>query len=187
AYRMKQNDQNKSDTIESIQKVRSMWTCIMEILASLKQDKEVVDSVLEDCVNRCILSGTDVVLRVPRVLVHRIESDKNEVFTGNIYEGEKLNFLAIIQLLSGALKMLRDEHCQAELKDFHSIENMVTSCNKALQNLNSRLESKQDRSVSVRESLSGKEEDWEMKWKTFLGQNPFNLILKDPVSGVWFI
>ncbi|NXF72985.1 HAUS6 protein, partial [Sclerurus mexicanus] len=179
SLRMKQNDQNKSDKVESIQKVRSMWTVIMEILTSLKQDKEVVDSVLEDCVHQCILDGTDVVLRVPRLLADRIESDKNEVFTANVYEDGKLNFLAVIQLLNEALKMLRDEHCQAGLKDLHRIENMVTFCNKALQDLNTkRLEREQQR-VAVRESISRKEEDWEMKWKTSLGQHPFNLILKE--------
>ncbi|NWR92819.1 HAUS6 protein, partial [Furnarius figulus] len=176
---MKQNDQNKSDTIESIRKVRSMWTVIMETLTSLKQDKEVVDSVLEDCIHRRVLDGTDVVLRVPRLLAHRIESDENQVFTANVYENGKLNFLAVIQLLNEALKMLRDEHCQAELKDLDGIENMVTSCNKALQNLSTKRLERQQHLVAVRESISRKEEDWEMKWKTFLGQNPFNLIIKE--------
>ncbi|NXU95390.1 HAUS6 protein, partial [Xiphorhynchus elegans] len=184
AYRMKQNDQNKSDTTESIQKVRSMWTVIMEMLTSLKQDKEVVDSVLEDCVHRCILDGTNVILRVPRLLAHRIESDENEAFTANVYEDGKLNFVAVIQVLNEALKMLRDEHCQAELKDLHGIENMVASCNKALQDLNRKSLEREQKRVAVRESISRKEEDWEMKWKTFLGQNPFNLILKEDLVSV---
>lgn len=56
-------------------KVRSMWTLIVGMLTSLKKDKEVVDSVLEDCVNPCILDGTDVVLSVPRLLTYRIENN----------------------------------------------------------------------------------------------------------------
>ncbi|KAI1239948.1 HAUS augmin-like complex subunit 6, partial [Lamprotornis superbus] len=75
-FRMKQNDRNKNDTTERIQKVRSMWTLILEMLTSLKKEKEVVDSVLEDCVNPCILDGTDVVLSVPGLLTHTIESNK---------------------------------------------------------------------------------------------------------------
>ncbi|NXG14837.1 HAUS6 protein, partial [Grallaria varia] len=180
SLRMKQNDQKNSDTAESIQKVRGMWAHIMEMLASLKQEREIVDSVLEDCVNQCILDGSDVVLRVPRLLAHRIESGKNQVFTANVYEDGKLNVLSVIQLLNEALRMLRDEHSQPELKDLHGIENMVASCRKALQNLDrQRLEREQRHCLSVRESISRKEEDWEMKWKTFLGQHPFKLILKE--------
>ncbi|NWU86958.1 HAUS6 protein, partial [Onychorhynchus coronatus] len=187
AYRMKQNDQDKSDTTERIEKVCSMWTLIMEMLTSLEKDKEVVDSVLENCVRQCILDGTDVVLSVPRLLAHKIESD--ESFTGNVYEDGKLNFLAVIQLLNEALKMLRNEHCQSELKELHRIENVVKYCNKLLQDLKTkRLEREQQYCVSVCESISRKEKDWEMKWKTFLGQHPCNLIFKeDLVSSVRFI
>ncbi|NXA12511.1 HAUS6 protein, partial [Sapayoa aenigma] len=189
AYRMKQNYQNKRDITERIQKVRSMWTLVMEALTSLKKDKEVVDSVLEDCVHQCILDGTDVVLRVPMLLARRVESGKHELFAGNLYEGGKLNFLAVIQLLNEALRMLRDEHCHSELKEFSRIEHIVTSCHKALQNLTTkRLEREQQHCVAMRESISRNQEDWETKWKTFLGQSPFDLILKeDLVSSIHFI
>ncbi|NXS15504.1 HAUS6 protein, partial [Mystacornis crossleyi] len=138
AYRMKQNDQTKNDTTERIQKVRSMWTLIVEMLTSLKREEEVVDSVLEDCVHPCILDGTDVVLSVPRLLAHRVESDVHGFCTGNLYEGGKLNFLTVIQLLNEALRTLRDEHCPCELKELHRIEDMVISYRKALQDLKTK-------------------------------------------------
>ncbi|NWT05778.1 HAUS6 protein, partial [Mionectes macconnelli] len=187
AYRMKQNDKTKSDTTERTEKVRRMWTHIMEMLTSLKKDKEVVDSVLENCDQQCILDGSDVVLRLPRLLVQKIESDSN--FTGNIYEDGKLKFLAVIQVLNEGLRMLRNEHCLCELKELHRIENMVKYCNKLLEDLNTkRLEREQQHRVSIYESISRKQEDWEMKWKKFLGWDPFNLIFKeDLVSSVQFI
>lgn len=52
-----------------------MWALIVEMLTSLEKEKEVVDSVLEDCVNPCILDGTNVVLSVPALLTYRIESN----------------------------------------------------------------------------------------------------------------
>ncbi|NWU09460.1 HAUS6 protein, partial [Cephalopterus ornatus] len=184
AYRMKQNDQNKSDTTEKIEKVHSMWTLIMEMLTSLKKDKEVVDSVLGKYVRQCILDGTDVVLRVPWLLAHRTASDKS--FTEKVYQDGKLNFLAVIQVFNEVLMMLTNEQCQSELKELHRIENTIKSCNKLLQDLNTqRLEREQQCCVSVCESISRKEEDWEMQWKTFLGQNPYNLFFKeDLVSSV---
>ncbi|NXC51489.1 HAUS6 protein, partial [Aleadryas rufinucha] len=189
AYRMKQNDQNKNDTTEKIQKVRSMWTLVVEMLTSLKKEKEVVDSVLEDCVHPCILDGTDVVLSVPGLLTHRVESDIDGFCTGNLYEDGKLNFLTVIQLLNEALSTLRDEHCPCELKEVHRIEDVFTSYKKALQDLNTKSQrTVQHHCEQKCQSVSRKQEIWESKWKTILGQCPLNLIFKDElVSSVHFI
>ncbi|NWW27717.1 HAUS6 protein, partial [Falcunculus frontatus] len=188
-YRVKQNNQNKNDLTEKIQKVHSMWTLIVEALTSLKKEKEVVDFVLEDCVHPCILDGTDVVLSVPPLLALRVESDIHGFCTGNLYEDEKLNFLTVIQLLNEALRTLRDEHCPCELKELHRIEDVVTSYKKALQDLNTESQrTVQQRCEQVCQSVSRKQEIWESKWKTILGQCPFNLIFKDElVSSVHFI
>ncbi|KAK4816227.1 hypothetical protein QYF61_013635, partial [Mycteria americana] len=117
--------------------VRSMWTLVVEMLTSLKKEKEVVDSVLdvlEDCVGQCILDGTNIVLRVPRLLAHRVVSDIHQRCTGDVYKAEKLNFLTVIQLLNEALRTLRDERCQFELKEeIQVIENRIMLCNKVLQ------------------------------------------------------
>uniref|UniRef100_A0A8C3VI47 Uncharacterized protein n=1 Tax=Catharus ustulatus TaxID=91951 RepID=A0A8C3VI47_CATUS len=144
-------------------KVRSMWALIVEMLTSLKEEKEIVDSVLEDCVNPCILDGTDVVLRLPGLLNWSVESYKYGFCTGNLYEDGKLNFLTVIQLLNEALMTLRDEHCPCELKTLDRIENLVASYRKILQEFKTRRE----------------QEIWESKWKTILGCSPYNLIFKD--------
>ncbi|XP_009575932.1 PREDICTED: HAUS augmin-like complex subunit 6 [Fulmarus glacialis] len=180
--KMKQNDQNKNDKTERIQKVRSMWTCIMEMLTSLKKEKEVVDSVLhelEDCDGQCILDGTNIVSSVPRLLAYRVESGIHQVCTGNLYEAEKLNFLTVIQLLNEALRTLRDERCQSELnQQFQVIEDKVTRCNKVLLDLKAkRLKIWQQHCVPTSASISRKQEEWKAKWRSFLRLCPFNLIL----------
>ncbi|NXB85552.1 HAUS6 protein, partial [Vidua chalybeata] len=189
AYRKKQNDQNKNDTNERIQKVRSMWTLIVEMLTSLKKEKEVVDSVLEDCVNPCILDGADVVLSVPGLLTYRIESNVHGFATGNLYEDGNLNFLTVIQLLNEALMILSNECCPCELKELHRVEDIVTSYKNALQELNTKsLRRKQEHCEPKCQSIPRKQEIWESKWKTILGHCPFNLILKDDlVSSTHFI
>ncbi|XP_032941886.1 HAUS augmin-like complex subunit 6 isoform X2 [Catharus ustulatus] len=179
-HRMKQNGQNKNDTTEKIQKVRSMWALIVEMLTSLKEEKEIVDSVLEDCVNPCILDGTDVVLRLPGLLNWSVESYKYGFCTGNLYEDGKLNFLTVIQLLNEALMTLRDEHCPCELKTLDRIENLVASYRKILQEFKTRsLSRKQQHCVPDLQSTSREQEIWESKWKTILGCSPYNLIFKD--------
>uniref|UniRef100_A0A674HGE6 HAUS augmin like complex subunit 6 n=2 Tax=Taeniopygia guttata TaxID=59729 RepID=A0A674HGE6_TAEGU len=181
----KQNDQNKNDTTERIQKVRSMWTLIVEMLTSLKKEKGVVDSVLEDCVNPCILDGTDVAVSVPGLLTYRIESNIHGFVTENLYEDGNLNFLTVIQLLNEALKTLSDEHGPCELKELHRIEDMVTSYKNALQVLKTKsLRRKQEHYEPKHQSIAKKQEIWESKWKTILGQCPFNLIFQDDLTPV---
>ncbi|NXL53007.1 HAUS6 protein, partial [Podilymbus podiceps] len=187
-YRMKQNDQTKNDKTERIQKVRSIWTRIMEILTSLKKEKEVVDSVLDDCIAQCTLDGTNVVFSVPQLLAHRIESNIHQLCVGNIYEDGKLNFLTVVQLLNEALRTLRDEHCHCDLKQLQVIENRIAPHNKVLQHLAAkRLKMEQQHCVSMSSSISREKEDWEVRWKSFLGLCPFDLIQdQDPVSSVQF-
>ncbi|KQK78853.1 hypothetical protein AAES_110351 [Amazona aestiva] len=74
-FKMKQNTENKNDKTERIQKIRSMWLLIMEMLTSLKKEKEVVDSVLDILENRVILDGTKVVVSVPQFLSYGVEND----------------------------------------------------------------------------------------------------------------
>ncbi|NWT60138.1 HAUS6 protein, partial [Erythrocercus mccallii] len=170
-------------------KVRSMWTLIVEMLTSLRKEKEVVDSVLEDCVNPRILDGTDVVLSVPGLLTYRVESNIHGFCTGNLYEDGKLNFLTVFQLLNEALMTLKDEHCPCELKELHRIEDVITSYKNALQKLNvNSLRRNQQYHEPMHQSISRKQEIWELKWKTFLGECPFNLMFKDDrVSSAYFI
>ncbi|NWQ77711.1 HAUS6 protein, partial [Columbina picui] len=155
-------------------KVRSMWTAIMEVLTSLKKEREVVDSVLQGCVGRYTLDGTNVTLSVPQLLVHRVESDVHQLCTGNTYKDGKLNFLTVLQLLNEALRTLRDEHGPSELKQqFEVTENKITLTSKVLQDLKAKmLKRQQQYCLSTSGSFSEKQKDWEVKWKNYLGQCP---------------
>ncbi|XP_069736793.1 HAUS augmin-like complex subunit 6 isoform X2 [Phaenicophaeus curvirostris] len=180
--KMKQNDQNGNGKMERIQKVRSMWTLIMEMLTSLKREKELVDSVLdipEDCADQCILDGKKVIFRVPQLLVCRLERDVHQRCTGNAYEGEKLNFLTVVQLLNEALRTLRGERCQSELnQQIQDMENRIMERKKVLQDLQVKsLKVEQQHCVPMSGSISKKQEDWEVKWKNFLGLCPIKFIL----------
>ncbi|RMC19286.1 hypothetical protein DUI87_03893 [Hirundo rustica rustica] len=149
-------------------------------VTSLKKEKEVVDSVLEDCVNPCILDGAGVVLSVPGLLTSTVERNIYGFCTGNLYEDGNLNFLTVIQLLNEALMTLRDEHSPCELTEVHRIEDVVTCYKNALQELKtSSLRRREQHYEPKHQSISRKQEIWESKWKTFLGQCPFNLICKD--------
>ncbi|XP_066844757.1 HAUS augmin-like complex subunit 6 isoform X1 [Anser cygnoides] len=166
-FKMKLNDQNRNDKTERIQKVRNMWTFVMDTLTSLKKETEIVDSVIEGHVDQYTLAGTNV--NVPQLLADKVESEMHEVCTGNLYEGEKLNFLTVIQLLNEALRILRDECCQFKSKHFQDIKNTSEFQNKILSNLKAvRQKIEEQHRMSLRESISGKQKELEMKWKSFL-------------------
>ncbi|NXD83192.1 HAUS6 protein, partial [Halcyon senegalensis] len=166
-------------------KVHSLWTVVTEILTSLEKEKENVDSVLEDGHDQCILDGTNV-FRIPQLLIDRVGSDVHQLCTGNLYEDEKLNFLTVIQLLNEALRTLRDEHCISELKQLPVFENRIKVCKEVLEDLTAkRLEIEQQHCMSTNGSICRKQENWELKWKSFLDLCPFNLLLdQNPVSSV---
>ncbi|NXJ63530.1 HAUS6 protein, partial [Rostratula benghalensis] len=190
AYRMKKNDQNKNDKTERIQKVRSMWAAIMEVFTSFTKEKEAVDYVLQGYVGQNVLDGASVAFRIPRLLVQRVESAEHHHWSENVYEGEKLNFLTVIQLLNEALRTLRDEICQSELKPHLGyMKNITVKCIQGLQSLQShRLKLKEKHFVSMSEPIQKQEEDWKVKWKNFLGQCPFDIMLQqNKVSNVQFI
>ncbi|XP_063996090.1 HAUS augmin-like complex subunit 6 [Pogoniulus pusillus] len=179
SWNMKQNDENKSYEAERIQKVRSMWTFIMEMLTSLKNEREVVASVLdelEDPLSQCVLDG-NVVFRIPKVLTHRAERNAHQYGNRSLYEDKNLNFLIVMKLLNEALRALRDENCQPELNELHAIERMVACFKKEQETLNTmRLKIEQQLCVSGSASVARNQEDWEMKWKSFLGVHPSDLI-----------
>ncbi|XP_071588275.1 HAUS augmin-like complex subunit 6 isoform X2 [Heliangelus exortis] len=184
---MKQNDQNRNDLTEKIKKVRSMWALIMETITSLKKEKEVVDSVLKDSGGQCILDGSHVSIRIPRLLVRRVENDKYQRCTGNVLKRGKLNYLVVIQLLNEALRTLRDEQCpcQPEFK-LEDTEYRITLCKRELKALQAlRLKTEKEHRVSTSDSISVNEENWEEKWKSFLGISPLNFILNQNLGLDW--
>ncbi|NWR75338.1 HAUS6 protein, partial [Centropus unirufus] len=171
-------------------KVRGLWMQIMETFSYLEKEKELVDTVLGLPVSQCVLDGTEVVLRVPQLLASRAERGIHQFFTGNVYEGGKLNFLTVIQTLNEALRTLRDEQCQFELNQhLPGIVNNVILHKNILWDLKAEsLKIQQEHCVSMRESISKKQEDWEVKWNNFLGMCPFKLTLHwNPVRSVHFI
>lgn len=56
-----------------------MWTSIMETLNSLRNERAVVDSVVEGHVDQYTLDGTDAAVNVPRILLEKVEKDMHKV------------------------------------------------------------------------------------------------------------
>lgn len=53
--------------------VRSLWSSIDGVLSALEEERRVVGSVIRGDVDQYTLDGTDLALKIPRVLLERIE------------------------------------------------------------------------------------------------------------------
>ncbi|XP_025899717.1 HAUS augmin-like complex subunit 6 isoform X2 [Nothoprocta perdicaria] len=183
----KRNDRSKIGKTERIQKVRNMWTFVMDTLSSLKMEKEVVDSVLDGRADQYALDGTNFDITIPQVLINRIEGERHKLCIEKIHEEEKLNFLTIVQLLNEALRIFRDEFNQLKSKEhLQYIRNEIEFQSKVIVNLKKMSQKiEQEYFVPTSESVSEKQEEWEVKWKNYLDCSPFCLAAnKDPELGL---
>ncbi|XP_041078182.1 HAUS augmin-like complex subunit 6 [Polyodon spathula] len=175
------DDQERGVCAGKIKKVQSLWACLKEVISHLEHEKEVVDSVVKGSVDQYTLDGTDVSVKVPRLLLEKIEKSVHTLHTGNLYEAGNINFIRIIELLNDALKLLCEEQlrtgpCKVEL-DVQLIEGQMKLQTKTLQGLK-RLREKITKEAlpDVKESILEKEKAWDKKWEGLLKQNPLSLL-----------
>ncbi|KAH0628344.1 hypothetical protein JD844_009359 [Phrynosoma platyrhinos] len=176
--------QNQSNITPRIEKVRCLWELIMEALKLLQKEREVVDSVVKGHVDQYVLDGTSVAISIPRPLLEKVEKEIHKLPVGNVYEEGKLNILTVIQLLIRALEMLIYERGHTDknaLKlDLQYFEGKTKFQNETFLGLKSlRLKLKHEDHISINQSITEKQQEWDLKWKACLGQSPFDLI-KDP-------
>ncbi|KAM3845539.1 HAUS augmin-like complex subunit 6 isoform 2-T2 [Vipera latastei] len=180
----KKVDSGQSNNTERIEKVRCLWATVMETLTFLQKEREVVDSVVKGHVDQYTLDGTSVSVSIPRPLLQKVEKEMYKFPVGNVYEMGKLNMLTIIRLLTKALELLLRERRHYDKKafkvDLQDLEGITRFQNETLLGLKSlRQKLKCNDHISVTQSIAGKQQEWHLKWKNYLGQSPFHLI-KDP-------
>ncbi|XP_007423546.1 HAUS augmin-like complex subunit 6 isoform X1 [Python bivittatus] len=180
----KKVDHSQINTTERMEKVRCLWTIVMETLTFLQKEREVVDSVVKGHVDQYILDGTSVSVSIPRPLLQKVEKEMYKFPVGNVYETGKLNVLTIIQLLTKALELLLHERQHVDKNafrvDLQYLEGNTRFQNETLLGLKSlRQKLRCDDHISVTQSIAEKQQEWNLKWQNCLGQSPFHLI-KDP-------
>ncbi|KAM3936959.1 HAUS augmin-like complex subunit 6 [Leptodactylus fuscus] len=173
-----QSDNTNRDA--KMENVRSMWRTIMHTLKAMDKEMEVVDSVVGGNVDQFSLDGSNVTLNIPSILVSRIEREMYMLQLENVYEAGKVNLITIIQLLNEALEIVKRENVHNSSKelqvDLQYISAKVKIETEVLQRLkHMRHKIKREDIVSINQSITEKEEDWEKKWRRILGKSPFSL------------
>ncbi|XP_053148002.1 HAUS augmin-like complex subunit 6 isoform X2 [Hemicordylus capensis] len=180
--KMKKNvDQRQNNTAEGTEKIRCIWSLIMETLKFLQKEREVIDSVIKGHVDQYALDGTSIAISVPRPLLEQVEKEMHKMHLGNVYEAGKLNILTVIQLLNTALEMLMCE-CRLVDKnalklDLQHVKGKTKFQNKTVSELKLLREKlRHEDSASINQSIAEKQREWDLKWENCLGQSPFHLI-----------
>ncbi|CAB1345154.1 unnamed protein product, partial [Coregonus sp. 'balchen'] len=99
--RKKEADKEETPQAEKIQKVRSLWSSIDRVLSTLEEERRVVECVIRGDVVQYNLDGTGLALKIPRVLLERIEQLSH-----------LLNLLSMLELLHQALGLLGEERAK---------------------------------------------------------------------------
>ncbi|XP_072511651.1 HAUS augmin-like complex subunit 6 [Notamacropus eugenii] len=176
----KNHNEDQINISEKVQKVRLMWDSVMETLTFLEKEREVVNSVVAGLVDQYTMDGAGVTIKVPRLLLDRIEKQMNHLFIGNLYEAGKLNLLTVIRLLNEALKILKDERScidQTGLKtDFNYVEREARIQKKTLSQVKQMRNKIKQEAIYIKQSNTEKQREWNKKWEEFLHQAPFSLI-----------
>ncbi|CAL8241787.1 unnamed protein product [Merluccius merluccius] len=171
---------------QKLHKVRSLWSAIDEMLSALKEDQRVMACVLKGDSDRYTLDGADIALKIPRVLLEKIERLPQQLSTGNVYEAGQLNLLSMLELMTHALHLLKDERSQvaghAPLAHLRPQELQTKSGQAArvLEDLKVlRQKISKEEIPEVRNATRKLEVEWDRRWRDTLEDKPLASFLSD--------
>ncbi|XP_076000026.1 HAUS augmin-like complex subunit 6 [Genypterus blacodes] len=180
--------QEGTSTAEKTEKVRALWSAIDGMLSAIKEEQHAVDCVLKGDVDRYVLDGTDGALKIPRILLERIERLPHQLSAGNMYEGGQLNLLCVLELTNHALQLLRDKRSHvggappAQLNP-HFLQEKCQQMARVVQDLNLlRQRISKEEIPEVGSAIRELEVEWNKKWMDTLKDVPLASFLNDDLA-----
>ncbi|XP_021433803.2 HAUS augmin-like complex subunit 6 isoform X2 [Oncorhynchus mykiss] len=192
--RHKKVEQEGTPQADKIQKVRSLWSFMDGVLSTLEEERRVVESVIRGDVDQYTMDGTDLALKIPRVLLEQIEQLSHLSSVGSVYEAGQLNILCMLELLHQALVLLGEERTRvaghtpiAQLHPFHLQERNLQMA-RAMEDLRvMRKRISKEEIPEVKSLIRKLEAEWDRKWADCLKRTPLTSFLnKDPALDFLF-
>ncbi|CDQ68659.1 unnamed protein product [Oncorhynchus mykiss] len=192
--RHKKVEQEGTPQADKIQKVRSLWSFMDGVLSTLEEERRVVESVIRGDVDQYTMDGTDLALKIPRVLLEQIEQLSHLSSVGSVYEAGQLNILRMLELLHQALVLLGEERTRvaghtpiAQLHPFHLQERNLQMA-RAMEDLRvMRKRISKEEIPEVKSLIRKLEAEWDRKWADCLKRTPLTSFLnKDPALDFLF-
>uniref|UniRef100_A0A8C7DYC4 HAUS augmin-like complex subunit 6 n=1 Tax=Oncorhynchus kisutch TaxID=8019 RepID=A0A8C7DYC4_ONCKI len=184
--RHKKVEQEATPQADKIQKVRSLWSSMDGVLSTLEEERRVVESVIRGDVDQYTLDGTDLALKIPRVLLERIEQLSHLSSVGSVYEAGQLNILRMLELLHQALVLLGAERTRvaghtpiAQLHPLHLQERNLQMA-RAMEDLRvMRKRISKEEIPEVKSLIRKLEAEWDRKWADCLKRTPLTSFLNE--------
>ncbi|CDQ62425.1 unnamed protein product [Oncorhynchus mykiss] len=182
------NEADKEETpqAEKIQKVRSLWSSINGVLSTLEEERRVVECVIGGGVDQYTLDGTGLALKIPRVLLERIEQLSHLSSVGSVYEADQLNLLSMLELLHQALGLLVEERVKmaehTPIAQLHPLllQERNLQMARALEDLRlMRKRISKEEIPEVKSVIRKLETEWDQKWADCLKRTPLTLFLNE--------
>ncbi|XP_071020549.1 HAUS augmin-like complex subunit 6 isoform X1 [Oncorhynchus clarkii lewisi] len=182
------NEADKEETpqAEKIQKVRSLWSSIDGVLSTLEEERRVLECVIGGGVDQYTLDGTGLALKIPRVLLERIEQLSHLSSVGSVYEADQLNLLSMLELLHQALGLLVEERVKmaghTPIAQLHPLllQERNLQMARALEDLRlMRKRISKEEIPEVKSVIRKLETEWDQKWADCLKCTPLTLFLNE--------
>nr|XP_029522827.1 HAUS augmin-like complex subunit 6 [Oncorhynchus nerka] len=192
--RHKKVEQEGTPQADKIHKVRSLWSSMDGVLSTLEEERRVVESVIRGDVDQYTLDGLDLALKIPRVLLERIEQLSHLSSVGSVYEAGQLNILRMLELLHQALVLLGEERTRvaghipiAQLHPLHLQERNLQMA-RAMEDLRvMRKRISKEEIPEVKSLIRKLEAEWDRKWADCLKRTPLTSFLnEDPALDFLF-
>uniref|UniRef100_W5UCK3 HAUS augmin-like complex subunit 6 n=1 Tax=Ictalurus punctatus TaxID=7998 RepID=W5UCK3_ICTPU len=174
----------EKDLLEKIHKVQSMWAEIDESLSRLEGERSVLASVIEGKVDQYVLDGKDISVKIPAVLLERMERLSPQTSAGSLYEGGLPVILRLLELLNVGLRLLNEERAklsgptsQLSHQPLQEQALLMNRSKETLKNMRRKL-TKED-IPQIKSNIKKLELDWQTKWAECLSHTPLSSFLND--------
>ncbi|KAI4900139.1 hypothetical protein NFI96_023867 [Prochilodus magdalenae] len=189
-YRKHENNMDmESEILAKINKVRSLWAEIDKALSHLEGEQSVLESVIQGKVDQYALDGKDINVKIPAVLLERMERLSHQSKNESLYDGDQPVLLRLLELLNVGLSLLSEErakvaHPALQLNQ-QTLQEQTLLMNRSRESLkNMRRKVVKEDIPQTKSSIRKLEVVWEKKWAECLRHTPLISFLKeDPVLG----
>ncbi|XP_053089155.1 HAUS augmin-like complex subunit 6 isoform X1 [Pangasianodon hypophthalmus] len=174
----------EKDLLEKIHKVRSLWAEIDKALSRLEGERSMLASVIEGKGDQYVLDGKDISVKIPAVLLERMERLSHQTSAGSLYEEGQPVILRLLELLNVGLRLLSEERAKlsgpSSQLSHQPLQEQALLMNRSKETLKSmrRKLTKED-IPQIKSNIKKLELDWEKKWAECLSHTPLTSFLKD--------
>lgn len=176
--------------VEKATMVRALWSTIEEVVSSTQEEQHAVQCVLKGDVDQYALDGSEKVLKIPPILLERIQQLPHQLSSGNVYVDGQLNLLTVLELTNHALKLFKEEQGRVSpgrqtLLVPEQLQEKCQQMNSVLQDLHQiRQKISKEETPMVKAAIRELELEWDRKWSDVLQNTPLTAFLnEDPALG----